>query len=206
MIAISIQKQMRTYAGHVTLHVDTQIAPRTITKIHGPSGSGKTTLLKIIAGLIIPEKGTITVKGQVWQDSARKYTMPVQQRNVGFVFQQYALFPNMTVLQHLRYATNDEQWIARLLCFGRLDTLTSHKPEYLSGGQQQRLAILRALATKPQLLLMDEPFSAIDADMRGLIITELKDLIAELRCTTLIVSHNPDELAGIADSELRIGQ
>jgi molybdate transport system ATP-binding protein len=205
MITIDIEKNMRTYQGHTILKVNTQIAPNSITKIHGPSGSGKSTLLKIIAGLVIPEKGKITVNNQLWQDTQTRYTLPPQQRRVGFVFQNYALFPNMTVLQHLQYASTNQAWINRLLNFGRLETLQKHKPEYLSGGQQQRLALLRALSTKPQLLLMDEPFSALDADMRGLIITELKDMITELGCTTLIVSHNPNEVDAIADAELRVG-
>ena len=202
MIAIDIEKSMRTYQGHTLLKVNTQIATGSITKIYGPSGCGKSTLLKIIAGLVIPEKGTLSVNNTLWNNSQTRYVLPPQQREVGFVFQNYALFPNMTVLQ---YATTDAAWINRLLNFGRLQTLQKHKPEYLSGGQQQRLAILRALATKPSLLLMDEPFSALDADMRTVIITELKDLITELNCTALIVSHNPNEVDAIADAELKLG-
>lgn len=202
MIAIDIEKKMRTYQGHTILKVNTQITANAITKIYGPSGCGKTTLLKIIAGLIIPEKGKITVNNQLWQDTETRFSLSPQQRKVGFVFQNYALFPNMTVLQHLQYASNDAAWINRLLNFGRLETLANHKPEYLSGGQQQRLAILRALAIKPKVLLMDEPFSALDPDMRGILIVELKALIAELGSTCLIVSHNPEEVDTIADSEL----
>lgn len=204
MIIINIEKKMRTYAGHSILRVNTQVIPGSITKVYGPSGSGKSTLLKIIAGLVIPEKGKIIFNNSVWGDTDTRFSLPVQKRKVGFVFQNYALFPNMTVLEHLQYATNDTDWINRLLHFGRLETLTQHKPEYLSGGQQQRLAILRALAIKPQLLLMDEPFSALDMDMRGVIINELKGLISELECTCLIVSHNPNEVDAIADSELKI--
>jgi molybdate transport system ATP-binding protein len=204
MIAIDIEKNMRTYAGHSVLKVNTLI-PQGITKVYGPSGSGKTTLLKAIAGLVIPEKGKIVVNGVLWQDSETKYSLPTQQRKVGFVFQNYALFPNMTVLEHLEFATHDTEWINRLLHFGRLETLTQHKPEHLSGGQQQRLAILRALAIKPKLLLMDEPFSALDMDMRGDLISALTKLITEIGCTTLIVSHNPNEVDAIADNELRIG-
>jgi molybdate transport system ATP-binding protein len=204
MIAIDIEKKMRTYEGHSILRVNTQIASGSITKVYGPSGCGKSTLLKIIAGLVIPEKGKITVDDTLWEDTDARFSLSPQQRKVGFVFQNYALFPNMTVLQHLQYATDDEAWIDRLLHFGRLETLVKHKPEYLSGGQQQRLAILRALAIKPKLLLMDEPFSALDMDMRGVIITELKGLIAELGCTALIVSHNPNEVDAIADGELAL--
>ncbi|MEO6524641.1 MAG: ATP-binding cassette domain-containing protein [Mucilaginibacter sp.] len=190
MIAIDIEKKMRTYEGHTILRINTQIAEGSITKVYGASGCGKTTLLKIIAGLVIPEKGKITVNDVLWQDTNAGYSLPPQKRQVGFVFQNYALFPNMTALEHLQYATDDKVWIDRLLHFGRLETLVKHKPEYLSGGQQQRLAIIRALAIKPKLLLMDEPFSALDMDMRGVIISELKGLIVELGCTALIVSHD----------------
>lgn len=205
MIAIAIEKKMRTYHGHTLLQVNTQIVPQSITKVYGPSGSGKTTLLKIIAGLTYPEKGKITFDDTLWLDTDTKFNLPPQKRKIGMVFQNYALFPNMTVLQHLEYATTDRQWINRLLHFGRLETMLQHKPEYLSGGQQQRLAILRALATKPHLLLMDEPFSALDPEMRSTIITELKTLLIELSTTCLIVSHNPLEIDDIADAELRIG-
>ncbi len=204
MIAINIEKQMRTYAGHQTLKVDNWITTGSITKVSGLSGAGKTTLLKIIAGLIIPEKGRLSFEGQLWLDTEQKFNLPVQKRGVGFVFQNYALFPNMTVLQHLQYATDDAEWIDRLLHFGKLETLTKHKPEFLSGGQQQRLAILRALATKPKLLLMDEPFSALDHDMRTELISDLADIIHEIEATAIIVSHNPGEIDHIATHRLHI--
>ena len=202
MISIAIEKRLKAYHGQQVLRVNRQFATGSITKIHGPSGSGKTTFLKAIAGLVTPEKGTIISEGVTWFDAETKINLPTQRRNTGFVFQQYALFPNMTVRQHLEYATTDEAWIKRLLLLGKLDTLQEHKPDYLSGGQQQRLAILRALATKPKLLLMDEPFSALDPKMKTELISELKAVLKELGTTTLIVSHNPQELDGWADEEL----
>jgi molybdate transport system ATP-binding protein len=202
MISIAIEKKLKAYHGQQVLQVNRQFANGSITKIYGPSGSGKSTFLKVIAGLVTPEKGTIIADGVTWSNAETKINLPTQKRNTGFVFQQYALFPNMTVKQHLEYATADGAWINRLLLLGKLDTLQEHKPDYLSGGQQQRLAILRALATKPRLLLMDEPFSALDPKMKTELIAELKAVIAELKITTLIVSHNPQELDGWADGEL----
>ena len=202
MINVMIEKKLKAYHGQQVLRVNRQFATGSITKIYGPSGSGKTTFLKVLAGLITPEKGIIRVDAVSWFNAGAKINVPAQKRNTGFVFQQYALFPNMTVRQHLEYATTDEAWIKRLLLLGKLDTLQGHKPDYLSGGQQQRLAILRALATKPQILLMDEPFSALDAKMKTELIAELKVLLKELGTTTLIVSHNPQELDGWADEEL----
>lgn len=202
MINVMIEKKLKAYHGQQVLRVNRQFATGSITKIYGPSGSGKTTFLKALAGLITPEKGIIRVDAVSWFNAGAKINVPAQKRNTGFVFQQYALFPNMTVKQHLEYATTDEAWIKRLLLLGKLDTLQEHKPDYLSGGQQQRLAILRALATKPQILLMDEPFSALDAKMKTELIAELKGVIRELNITTLIVSHNPQELDGWADGEM----
>src|ERR1700744_1337067 len=196
MINIDIEKKLKAYSGQQWLKLRHEFAKGSITKIYGPSGAGKTIFLKIIAGLVEPEKGIIKVDGVAWLDTASNISLSPQKRMAGFVFQNYALFPNMTVRQHLEYATNDKKWIDRLLIIGKLETLSTHKPDHLSGGQQQRLAILRALAIKPKILLMDEPFSALDPKMKTALIAELKLLFAELKLTVLIVSHNPMELEG----------
>jgi len=204
MISIAIEKKLKVYQGKQVLKIEHQFPAGSITKIYGPSGAGKTTFLKIIAGLITPEKGKIEVDDIAWLNTGQNINMPPQKRMPGFVFQDYALFPNMTVTEHLEYATNDREWIKRLLILGKLDTLGEHKPGYLSGGQQQRLAILRALAIKPTLLLMDEPFSALDPEMKSELIAELETIFKELGATVLIVSHNPQELEGLCDGELFI--
>jgi len=204
MISVDIEKKLKTYRGQQTLKIARQFPAGSITKIYGSSGSGKTTFLKIIAGFIKPEKGKITVDKITWVDTGASTFLPPQKRGIGFVFQDYALFPNMTVKEHLEYATRDNAWIERLLIIGKLETLTQHKPEHLSGGQQQRLAILRALAIKPNLLLMDEPFSAIDTEMKLELIDELGKLFNELRTTVLIVSHTPQELDVLTDQEIII--
>ena len=204
MIDINIEKKLKGYAGAGTLKVKHQFAPGSITKIHGPSGAGKTTFLKIVAGLVQADEGKIIVNNIAWLDSERQVNLSPQARRVGFVFQDYALFPNMTVMQHLEYATTERPWINRLLHLGRLETLATHKPHHLSGGQQQRLAILRALAIKPHVILMDEPFSALDRAMKSELISDLKSIFSQLNATVLIVSHNPDELVGIANEGLYI--
>jgi len=197
MISIDIEKKLKGYGGQQWLKVKRDFATGGIIQIHGPSGIGKTTFLKIIAGLIQPEKGIIKVDDVLWLDTSAKISLSPQKRKTGFVFQDYALFPNLNVQQHLEYATNDKEWIQRLLHIGKLETLSTHKPEYLSGGQQQRLAILRALAIKPQILLMDEPFSALDKQMKLELIVELKQLFSELASTAFIVSHNLQELENL---------
>ncbi len=204
MISVDIEKKLKAYQGQQILKVARQFPVGSITKIYGPSGVGKTTFLKIIAGFIKPEKGVIKTADITWTDTGKGIFLPPQNRMTGFVFQDYALFPNMTVQQHMQYATDDATWITRLLNIGKLETMTQHKPQYLSGGQQQRLAILRALAIKPKLLLMDEPFSALDPEMKTALIYELKSIFKELGATVLIVSHNPQELEGLANQELLI--
>ena len=204
MISIDIEKKLKAYQGQQVLKIAREFAMGSITKIYGPSGVGKTTFLKVIAGFVQPEKGMIKVNGQTWLDTASKISLPPQERMAGFVFQDYALFPNMSVQQHLQYATKDTAWIERLLAIGELETLITHKPDYLSGGQQQRLAILRALAIKPKLLLMDEPFSALDPEMKAKLISALKPIFSELGTTVPIVSHNPQEMEGLAENEINI--
>src|ERR1700749_4588637 len=118
MISIDIEKNLKAYQGKRTLKVDRKFAKGSITQIYGPSGSGKTTFLKCIAGLITPEKGSIVVDEVPWFEPVSGINLSPQKRRVGFVFQDYALFPNMTVQQHLEYATNDAEWIQRLLLIG----------------------------------------------------------------------------------------
>jgi molybdate transport system ATP-binding protein len=204
MISIDIEKKLKSYKGQHILQIKRQFAVGSITKIYGPSGAGKTTLLKTIAGFTDPERGKIIVNNIVWFDAGAKINLPPQNRMAGFVFQDYALFPNMTVQEHLAYATTDTEWINRLLAIGKLEPFATHKPEYLSGGQQQRLAILRALAIKPKLLLMDEPLSALDPESKSALINELKVVFEELKTTVLIVTHNPQELDGLTKMEMNI--
>jgi molybdate transport system ATP-binding protein len=196
MISLQVEKRLKAYSGGQVLRIERQIPAKSVVKIYGPSGAGKTTFLKMIAGLAMPEKGKIIVDDQIWLDTGANINLAPQKRKCGFVFQNYALFPNMTVLQHLEYATSDKDWINRLLDLGKLETFTTHKPDYLSGGQQQRLAILRALAIKPKLMLMDEPFSALDPEMKKMLINNLSVIFEELQATVFIVSHNPQELEG----------
>ena len=193
MIEVDIRKRINAYGGNTYVEVKTTFISKSVTKIFGPSGVGKTTFLKILAGLIQPEEGYIQVDQETWLDTKNKVNLPPQRRQVSLVFQDYALFPNMTVEQHLKYGTKDAAYIDRLLTIGKMESFIKHRPRQLSGGQQQRLGILRALATKPKLLLMDEPFSALDTALKTDLIPELKKLLAELGTTCLIVTHHPFE-------------
>ncbi len=191
MIHIDIKKRIKTYNGFNLLRIKTSFALNSITQVLGLSGAGKTTFLKILAGLIHPEEGNIIVDNDIWLDTKAKFFLEPQKRNVGFVFQDYALFPNMTVEKHLLYGTQDAEYVKHLLKIGKMETFLHHKPRQLSGGQQQRLAILRALSTRPKLLLMDEPFSALDNALKLHVINDLRQLLKELEITCLVVTHQP---------------
>jgi molybdate transport system ATP-binding protein len=206
MIRINLEKKLNTYQGSQPLKVLLAMETGSLVKISGPSGAGKTTFLKLIAGLLLPDQGKILVNDAIWLDTSSKINLSPQKRKCGFVFQDYALFPNMTVQQQLEYATKDQELIRSLLNFGRLDSFVKHKPAQLSGGQQQRLAILRALAIKPKLLLMDEPFSALDFKTKTTLIEELQILLDKNSISTIIVTHNPQELEILPGQNLVIGE
>ena len=206
MIKIDITKKLR-FAGSSALTVQHQFNSGEISAVYGPSGAGKTTLLKIIAGLITPERGFIEVDGKVWLDTAKKINVPVQQRNIGFVFQDYALFPNMTVRQNLRYAAGknpDMQQVNNLLTITGLNHFANEKPETLSGGQKQRTALARALVRKPGLLLLDEPLSATDETTRYDLQQQILHLQAEYKFIALVVSHNRQEVITLANHILQL--
>jgi molybdate transport system ATP-binding protein len=168
----------------------------------GPSGSGKTTILRAIAGLAGCAEGRVEVAGEVWLDTARAIALPVQRRRVGFVFQNYALFPHLTAQQNVAIASDRADaaaharaWLTRV----RLDGLGERRPAQLSGGQQQRVALARALAREPRVLLLDEPFSAVDQAVRQDLYQELAQLRLTLSIPIVLVTHDLQEAQRLAD-------
>ncbi|EGI1613008.1 sulfate/molybdate ABC transporter ATP-binding protein, partial [Campylobacter jejuni] len=160
----------------------------------GESGAGKTTLLKIIAGLIKPEFGRIEVGDELWFDTQKNVNLAIQKRKIGFVFQDYALFPNMSVKENISYAATSKQKAEELLSLMNLENLAKIYPKNLSGGQAQRVALARALAREPQILLLDEPLSALDFKMRSFLQDELVKILQHFKITTLLVSHDLAEI------------
>lgn len=202
MLKIHIERSMLTSEGKCLLKVDLEVANNELLCLFGHSGAGKTTLLRILAGLFNPDRGYISFNGEVWYDSAKKINLPPQQRNVGYMFQDYALFPNMTVRRNIEFAQkvrNAEEVDSLLAHFG-LEALQKQYPAKLSGGQKQRVALARALASKPNLLLLDEPLSALDYEMRLCLQDEILKAHNLLKSQTLLVSHDKEEVSKLADT------
>jgi len=207
MIEINIRKKLRTADGEIELRVDKRIEDGDFLTLFGKSGSGKTTLLRIIAGLETPESGRIVVDGEAWFDSQKKINLPPQRRGVGFVFQEYALFPNMSVRDNLAFALKDKkqsQKVDMILEMMELASLSSMMPQSLSGGQKQRVALARSLMSEPKILLLDEPLSALDASMRLKLQEELQRTHAEFGITSILVSHDISEVFKLSSRVFKI--
>ncbi|EAH8098733.1 sulfate/molybdate ABC transporter ATP-binding protein [Campylobacter coli] len=194
MIKIDIKLPINTAKGKKQLELNTCLKANEITAIFGESGAGKTTLLKIIAGIIKPEFGRIEVEDELWLDTQKNINLSIQKRKIGFVFQDYALFPNMSVKENISYAATSKQKAEELLSLMNLENLAKIYPKNLSGGQAQRVALARALAREPQILLLDEPLSALDFKMRSFLQDELVKILQHFKITTLLVSHDLAEI------------
>ncbi|GAL84322.1 GTPase [Sporocytophaga myxococcoides] len=207
MYKIQVVKELHSSEGKMVLDVDISVKQGSFTSIVGKSGAGKTTILRMLAGLVKPDKGSIHSGEEIWFDSnTRKNKIP-QDRSIGFVFQDFALFPNMSVLENLKcvQSEKDERQIQELLSLTGLTGLAACRPEALSGGQKQRLAIARALVRKPKLLILDEPFSAIDQDTRLRLQQEILRIHKLYNLTTILVSHELADVLRLSDHVIEIG-
>lgn len=205
MIYIDIEYRILTSEGSRILSVQTELPVNQLICISGPSGIGKTTLLRMIAGLTKPDRGIIQVGDRIFYDSLNNINLSPQKRNIGFMFQDYALFPNMTVEENISFAQNkvkDKAWVDTLIKSYGLDALRNQKPDKLSGGQKQRTALARTLAKKADLLLLDEPLSSVDSTMRIKLQNEILKTHAVFGSTTLVVSHDQDEVNKMAQCVL----
>ncbi len=207
MIQLSLYKILKTADGDLPLDINLQINEGDFITIEGHSGAGKTTLLRLIAGLIKPENGSIIVNNNEWFNASTNIFLPPQKRKVGFVFQDYSLFPNMTVLQNIEFASKDKKDSAHLkeiIEIMELEMFKDRYPETLSGGQKQRVALARAIARRPNILLLDEPLSALDSEMR----LKLQDFILKahrnLNLTTIMVTHDLSEIFKMSNKVIRL--
>ena len=195
MIKININKKLHGSNGDMDLDINLDIDQGDFIALAGQSGSGKTTLLRILAGLE-DASGMLNIGNETWMDE--KFCLPTQKRKIGFVFQDYALFPNMSVEENLLFVKNDKELASHLLSITNLGELKNRLPSTLSGGQQQRVSLCRALMNRPKLLLMDEPLSALDPEMRTKLQNEILTLHKEFGTTTIMVSHDPSEIYRLA--------
>ncbi|MEM8527051.1 MAG: ATP-binding cassette domain-containing protein [Bacteroidota bacterium] len=208
MIKLNVQKQLNGgVSGKINLQIRTEIKRGQFVALYGKSGAGKTSLLRILAGLMQPKKGSIEVNEKTWFDNEKGINLSPQQRNIGFVFQDYALFPHLTVKGNLRFAlkkNQDAKIVEELLDLMELRTLQNQKPAQLSGGQQQRVALARALVQRPSILLLDEPLSALDLAMRKKLQDYLLRVHQQFDLTTILVSHDVQEISKMADVVLEM--
>lgn len=207
MIEIDIIKPLYTADGIINLKVNKKINKGDFLTLFGKSGSGKTTLLRILAGLETPKSGKIVVDKEIWFDSSKKINLAPQKRDVGFVFQDYALFPNISVKKNLEFALKNKNEIKKvdeILEIMEIKNLSNMKPELLSGGQKQRVALARTLMTNPKILLLDEPLSALDTTMRLKLQDELSLIHQKFNITSILVSHDISEVFKLSNRVFKI--
>lgn len=207
MIEFAFQKKLISASGEMLLSVETTIKEGSLVTLYGKSGAGKTTILRILGGLTQPDSGKISIHNSVWLDTSKKINLKPQKRKVGFVFQDYALFPNMTVKENLEFAFikgEDNSIINHLIEMVELGELQHRYPLTLSGGQQQRVALARALVQKPKILMLDEPLSALEEEIRYKLQQYILTVHKEFGLTTILISHDISEVLRMSDTVIEL--
>ena len=199
-LEISLKKTLHSF----DLDVSFTVNRGAIKVLIGPSGAGKSTIVRLIAGLDRPDHGYIAYNGDTWVDTQKGLFLPTQKRRVGFVFQDYTLFPHLSVYRNVAFSAQDTGEIDRLLKLFGIFHLKDHMPQNISGGERQRCAICQNLARKPKVLLLDEPFSALDAENRRKLRRELKDLKEDLSIPIIHVTHDLNEALVLGNDILSI--
>ena len=206
MIEIQIRHQIFTSSGNKFLEVDERISEGSFVHVSGDSGIGKTTFFKVLSGLVVPDFGFIKLNDKILLDTANKIFLPPQKRNISIMFQNYALFPNMTVKQNIAFAQKDKnpEIIDYYLEKFNLKILENVFPSKLSGGQQQRVALARTLVQNAEIILLDEPLSAVDASLRQSMMEEILKINQNQGSTIFMISHNEREFQNVSLNNLII--
>jgi molybdate transport system ATP-binding protein len=202
-------KRISTVDGDIDLKINFEVGHGELVTLFGKSGTGKTTILRLIAGLATPDQGIVEVNGETWFDYTKNINLPARKRQLGFVFQEYTVFPHMTVEENLAYALldqNDRKKLEEFLEITQLKTLRHLEARQLSGGQKQRVALMRALLREPKILLLDEPFSSLDYEMRARLQDELKNICARYKLSTIFVSHDLSDIFKLSQRILFLEQ
>ncbi len=212
-LAVDIRKTLRSEKREFTLDVSFTSSSDSLV-IYGPSGAGKSLTLQAIAGLLTPDSGSIRLNGSLLFDSSQRINLAPQARKTGFLFQNYALFPHLNVLQNIGFGLHAgwrnpgrhllQERVAHWLKVFELEPVANQYPHQLSGGQQQRTALARALASDPQALLLDEPFAALDPDLRSRMRHELIELRSRLHIPLIMITHDSEDVRLLGDEVLEI--
>ena len=202
MLSVDITKNLPDFSLSLRFSIE-----RDILVLFGPSGCGKTTTLRSIAGLLQPDGGRIVNDGEVFFDSADRIFIPPRQRRIGYMFQDFALFPHMTVYRNIWYGVRDHDQEARemyekLTSLLKIGDLAQRSPGQLSGGEKQRVALARALMAQPKILLLDEPLSSLDTETRLEVRNELREMQRIWNIPFILVTHDPDEARFLGDQVL----
>lgn len=199
MLSVDIEKELELFKLDLKFNIDKEVLA-----IQGASGSGKTTILNIIAGLLKADRSEIANGAVILESSNKKIYLPSRKRNVGYMFQNYGLFPHLNVEKNIKFAMKDNELYDILLNVLNLTDLLKRYPSDISGGEKQRVALLRTLVTKPKVLLMDEPFSALDTQLKEKLYPSFRELIKSLDIPVLIITHDNDEAKILADKIIHI--
>jgi molybdate transport system ATP-binding protein len=200
MIHASFKKRLKYYDLDISLSCETE----KMMVMIGPSGGGKTTIIRMLAGLDTPDEGRVVFGDDIWFDSALCINVKPQKRLLGYVFQDYSLFPHLNLFDNAAFAATDKKEVDALFDLFKLNHLRKRKPHMVSGGERQRCAICQALARHPRLLLLDEPFSALDVVTRRGLREEIKSLKGRLSCPIIYVTHDIHEALFLADEILPV--
>ncbi len=194
-ISASLKKRLQYF----DLDISFTCATESMMVMIGPSGGGKTTIIRMLAGLTTPDEGRVTFGDEVWFDSADRINIAPQKRRLGYVFQDYTLFPHLNLYENAAFAATDKKEVDDLFDLFKISHLRKRKPHMVSGGERQRCALCQALARHPRLLLLDEPFSALDVITRRGLREEIKNLKGTLSCPIVYVTHDITEALYLAD-------